>query len=201
MCRVNSPKIRIVINFAQGMALLLHYPYLLDHTSKVYMTALSAFNFSYLFNLYTCTSDTVCTLLEYLWEPLLILPAMLVCLLVSFLLMNVCYRYSLSEAISFGSYWCTNWLFVLWAFLDFTAVILGYNVAKAVMLSYWGFVFVGLYTIGLVVVVRKFFGLVNTEEQIKVLHRARHNWAYGYDENYHLHFIDFLYTQSRKKIK
>lgn len=32
-CRVNSPKIRISINFAQVIALLLYYPYLFDQIS------------------------------------------------------------------------------------------------------------------------------------------------------------------------
>lgn len=66
-CRVNSPKIRITINFSQIIALLLYYPYLLDQTSKKFINALSSFNFSYLFNLYTCSDSLVCKLFEYLW--------------------------------------------------------------------------------------------------------------------------------------
>lgn len=90
-------------------------------------------------------------------------------------------------------------MFLGWAWLDFTAVVIGWRIAKAVVLSYWGFIFVGLYGILLLLFMRKFFKIVNTEEQARILHRARYNWAYGYDENYHLHFIDFLYTQARQK--
>lgn len=66
-------------------------------------------------------------------------------------------------------------------FIDLTAVIFGYNIAKAIMLSYWGIIFAAIYSIILVVMLTYFFRLINSDEQAKVLYRAREGWAYGYD--------------------
>jgi hypothetical protein len=50
---------------------------------------------------------------------------------------------------------------MIYYFIDFTAVIYGYNITKAVLLSYWGFIFVGVYFIILVLVCVKFFKIIN----------------------------------------
>lgn len=65
-CRVNSSKIRIVINFAQGFALLLSYPFLFDKLSSSFLQTLLPFNFSYFNSIFACSSD-ICLLFSYIW--------------------------------------------------------------------------------------------------------------------------------------
>lgn len=85
------------------------------------------------------------------------------------------------EPISLKKYWSIHWTFIMFFFIDLTAVIFGYNIAKAIMLSYWGIIFAAIYSIILVVMLTYFFRLINSDEQAKVLYRAREGWAYGYD--------------------
>lgn len=130
---------------------------------------------------------------------MLILPAVLCCFFISYCLTNLCYKYALTSPISMRNYWYYNWAFVLFCFVDQTAVVMGYNLTKAAMLSPWGYIFLGVYLLAVLLVIRKFFKTINTEDQAKIVYRAQNSWAYGYDENYHLHFIDFLYTEARQQ--
>lgn len=52
---------------------------------------------------------------------------------------------------------------ILYTFIDFTAVILSYNITKAALLSNWGFIFVGLYLVGIIGVVVYFFRVINSK--------------------------------------
>jgi hypothetical protein len=70
---------------------------------------------------------------------------------------------------------------MVFIFFDFTAVIYGYNITKAVLYSYWGFIFLGVYLIILIAIIVKFFRIINNEEQGKIIYRGKHSWAFGYD--------------------
>lgn len=58
MCRVNSQKMRITMNFGQTIALLLYYPFLYDHISYKFIWSISALNFPYLHFTNICSNST-----------------------------------------------------------------------------------------------------------------------------------------------
>ena len=78
-------------------------------------------------------------------------------------------------------FWFNNWFFIVYIFFDFTAVIYGYNITKAVLLNNWGFIFLCVYLIILIAIIVKFFRIVNNEEQAKIIYRGKYSWAFGYD--------------------
>ena len=65
--RVNSPKIRIVVNFAQAIALISNYPIILDQISKQFLWSLSAFNFKFFFTFFCFNFIWIRELFEYVW--------------------------------------------------------------------------------------------------------------------------------------
>lgn len=86
-------------------------------------------------------------------------------------------------------------------FIDYTAVIFSYNLSKGIMMSNYGFISAIIYVLAVFFIILKFFRIVNHHRQAKVLYRADNVWAYGYDENYHLHFIDFIYSEAKPLTK
>jgi hypothetical protein len=69
---------------------------------------------------------------------------------------------------------------------------------KATLLTNWGLVQTLVYLVIVGFVIWKYFKIINSPEQSKAVYRAKNDWAFGYDEYYHLHFIDFLYNEGRK---
>lgn len=86
-------------------------------------------------------------------------------------------------------------------FVDYTAIIFSYNLTKGIMMSNYGIIPAIIYAFAVFVILLKFFRIVNHHRQVKVVYRADNVWAFGYDENYHLHFIDFLYTEAKPHAK
>lgn len=64
MCRVNLPKIRLIIMFGQLISLIKYYPFYHYETAQKALYSFEAFNFDFIAELYTCTSTglpTICT--------------------------------------------------------------------------------------------------------------------------------------------
>lgn len=88
---------------------------------------------------------------------------MVLCFLFSYVVINACYRTTLQDSITFINYCKCSWAIIVYTFIDYTAVILSYNLTKAALLSYWGFIFVGLYMVGIIVMVVYYFRIINSK--------------------------------------
>jgi hypothetical protein len=129
------------MNFAQTIALLLYYPFLLDELSYKFIWSFSSLNFTYLHISNLCDStSTVCKIFQYIWEPLLILPGIIICFIISYFIMNLIYKNSLLQPISIGIYWKLHWKLIIFIFIDITSVIYSYNMIKALLLTNWGYI-------------------------------------------------------------
>jgi hypothetical protein len=190
---------RITINFGQIIALVMYYPFLLDEVSSQFIWGISALNFSYTHFNNACKNYSIaCQMFQLIWEPLLIFPGILICFFAALVLMNSCYKSELIHPISLPSFWSSHRFLILYLFVDLTAVVYSYNMTKAVLITNWGLIQAGIYLVIVGCAIWNYFKIINSAEQSMAVYRSKNSWAFGYDENYHLHFIDFLYNEGRK---
>lgn len=67
------------------------------------------------------------------------------------------------------------------------------SICRLVLYNIWCLFILFPYVILLFVFFKKVYSIVESEEQVKLVHRSQYTQLYLYDKNYHLNYIDHLY--------
>ena len=122
-------------------------------------------------------------------------------IIVSYFIMLFMYRKKFSESFTFTVYVKRTWFLMLFNILDLSTVYLSVSICRILWDTYWGLIPLGVFIVIYVLVCRRYFGIINSQQQAYLTHRLQHSWAYYYDEKYHLYYIDFLYDEGSQKVQ
>lgn len=109
------------------------------------------------------------------------------------MILNICYSSTLTLPISFFAFVKKSWFLLIFHYFDITAILWSVSITRVILSSNWGYFIVGGYLVLLGFVTIVFYKFLNDKAQITHLYRVQNNWAYLYDENYHLAYIDYVF--------
>lgn len=95
--------------------------------------------------------------------------------------------------MKFNTFHKQNFDNYLYLYLNFSLTVNTISLCRLVAYSPWSLLLLFPFSILYIYLCTRFYRLINSPKQTKLLYRSKYCTLYLYDQNYHINYIDYLY--------